>query len=102
MRLAVIPARGGSKRIPKKNIKSFFGKPMIAYAIEACLQSAIFSEVMVSTDCAEIAEIAKHYGAKVPFMRSAKTSDDFTGTDDVLKEVLLEYQKLGQDFKNIF
>jgi len=101
MRIAVIPARGGSKRIPKKNIKIFFGKPVLAYAIEACLESAIFSEVMVSTDCAEIAAIAKRYGAKVPFMRSAKTSDDFAGTYDVLKEVLLEYQKLGQNFNNV-
>lgn len=101
MRIAIIPARGGSKRIPKKNIKSFLGKPILAYAIEACLQSAIFSEVMVSTDCAEIAEIANRYGAKVPFMRSAKTSDDFVGTYDVLKEVLMEYKKFGQNFDHV-
>ncbi len=99
--IAIITARGGSKRIPKKNIKGFLGKPMLVYAIEACLRSAIFSEVMVSTDCAEIADIAKHYGAKVPFMRSAETSNDFAGTYDVLKEVLLEYQKLGKSFNNV-
>jgi len=99
--IAIITARGGSKRIPKKNIKSFFGKPMVVYAIEACRQSAVFSEVMVSTDCAEIAEIAKRYGAKVPFMRSAKTSDDFAGTYEVLEEVLSEYKKSGQNFDYI-
>jgi N-acylneuraminate cytidylyltransferase len=101
MRLAVIPARGGSKRIPKKNIKKFFGKPMIAYAIEACLQSGIFMEVMVSTDCQEIARVAKQNGANVPFMRSKKNSDDFAPTYDVLVEVLLEYRKLGHNFDQV-
>ncbi len=99
--IAIITARGGSKRIPKKNIKSFYGKPMLGYAIEACLQSGIFCEVMVSTDCVEIADIAKRYGAKVPFMRSRETSNDFAGTYDVLKEVLLEYQKFSQNFNNV-
>lgn len=66
--LAIIPARGGSKRIPRKNIKPFMGKPIIAYSIEAALQSGIFDEVMVSTDDEEIAEVAKQYGANVPFM----------------------------------
>jgi pseudaminic acid cytidylyltransferase len=96
--LAIITARGGSKRIPKKNIKSFFNKPMIAYAIEACLESKIFSELMVSTDSEEIANIAKKYGASVPFMRSEKNSDDFSTTYDVIEEVILEYQTLKKDF----
>lgn len=96
--LAVITARGGSKRIPKKNIKPFCGKPIIAYSIEAALNSGLFDEVMVSTDDEEIAEIARQYGAKVPFMRSAKTSDDFATTRDVLVEVLTEYHNRGMDF----
>lgn len=70
--IAIIPARGGSKRIPRKNIKPFMGKPIIAYSIEAALQSGLFDEVMVSTDDEEIAEIACKYGAQVPFMRSAR------------------------------
>lgn len=74
-RLAIITARGGSKRIPGKNVKSFCGKPIIAYSICAALESGLFTEVMVSTDSEEIAEIARQYGAKVPFMRSEKTSD---------------------------
>lgn len=96
--LAIITARGGSKRIPKKNIKEFCGKPIIAYSIEAALQSGIFDEVMVSTDSGEIADVAKHYGAAVPFFRSAKTSDDFATTNDVLCEVLDRYSKLGKKF----
>lgn len=99
--IAIITARGGSKRIPKKNIKDFMGKPMIAYAIEAALGSGIFDEVMVSTDCTEIAEISKKYGAKVPFLRSEKTSNDFATTYDALEEVLVEYKKLGKEFENI-
>lgn len=91
--IAIITARGGSKRIPKKNIKEFMGKPMIAYAIEAAQEAEIFDEVMVSTDDAEIAEIAKKFGACVPFMRSEKTANDFASTDDVLKEVIDEYKK---------
>lgn len=97
-RLAVITARGGSKRIPKKNIKDFCGKPIIAYSIEAALKSGLFSEVMVSTDSEEIAEIAKRYGAEIPFMRSAATSDDYATTADVLMEVLKQYQNLGRKF----
>lgn len=96
--IAIITARGGSKRIPKKNIKAFCGKPIIAYSIEAALKSGIFSEVMVSTDSTEIAEIAKAYGATVPFLRSAKTSDDYATTSDVLMEVLDNYKKLGKSF----
>ncbi|MFN3315867.1 MAG: pseudaminic acid cytidylyltransferase [Raineya sp.] len=97
--IAIITARGGSKRIPRKNIKDFLGKPIIAYSIEASLQSGIFQEVMVSTDDAEIAEVAQKYGAKVPFMRSAKNSDDFATTADVLVEVLENYEKLGKKFQ---
>lgn len=97
--IAIITARGGSKRIPRKNIKDFLGKPIIAYSIEASLQSGIFQEVMVSTDDAEIAEVAQKYGAKVPFMRSAKNADDFATTTDVLIEVLENYQNLGQNFQ---
>lgn len=96
--IAIITARGGSKRIPKKNIKEFCGKPIIAYSIWAALDSGIFDEVMVSTDSEEIAEIARAYGAKVPFMRSAKTSDDFATTADVLMEVLERYQEIGRTF----
>lgn len=96
--IAIITARGGSKRIPKKNIKEFCGKPIIAYSILAALDSGIFDEVMVSTDSEEIAEIARAYGAKVPFMRSAKTSDDFATTADVLMEVLERYQEMGRTF----
>ena len=78
--LAIITARGGSKRIPKKNIKEFCGKPIIAYTIEAALKSGMFEEVMVSTDSEDIAEIAKQYGAKVPFMRSEEAANDFAPT----------------------
>jgi pseudaminic acid cytidylyltransferase len=98
MRLAIIPARGGSKRIPRKNIKSFFGKPIIAFAIEAAIKSNIFDTVMVSTDDEEIARIAIEYGAKVPFIRSKENSDDFSGTDDVILEVINEYQKINKIF----
>ena len=98
--LCIIPARGGSKRIPRKNIKLFLGKPIIVYSIEAALKSELFDEVMVSTDDKEIAEIAKQYGAKVPFMRSAETSNDFAITADVLREVVGKYQSFGQDFDN--
>lgn len=99
--LAIITARGGSKRIPKKNIKDFCGKPIIAYSIEAALKSELFDEVMVSTDSAEIAEVARQYGAKVPFMRSAKNSDDYATTADVLLEVIGEYKKLGKVFDSL-
>lgn len=97
-RIAIITARGGSKRIPKKNIKDFCGKPIIAYSIEAAISSELFDEVMVSTDSEEIAGIAKKYGASVPFMRSAETSNDYATTNDVLIEVFNEYKKRGQEF----
>ena len=99
--IAIIPARGGSKRIPRKNIKPFMGKPIIAYSIEAAMQSELFDEVMVSTDDEEIAEIARKYGAKVPFMRSAETSNDYAGTADVILEVLKKYKDLGREFDTI-
>lgn len=93
--IAIITARGGSKRISKKNIKMFCGKPIIAYSIEAALGAKIFDEVMVSTDSEEIAKIAKQYGAEVPFMRSEQTSNDYATTNDVLKEVLRCYKSSG-------
>lgn len=99
--IAIITARGGSKRIPKKNIKDFYGKPMLAYAIEAAKNAEIFDEIMVSTDSEEIAEIAKKYGAAVPFMRSPETSNDFATTFDVLKEVLEEYKKNDKEYERL-
>lgn len=99
--ICVIPARGGSKRIPRKNIKEFLGKPIIAYSIQAALDSGLFDEVMVSTDDLEIAEIAKNFGAKVPFMRSVKNSDDFATTFDVIEEVIQVYKSQGKEFENI-
>ena len=99
--LAIITARGGSKRIPRKNIKEFMGKPMLAYAIQAALESRLFDEVMVSTDDNEIAEIAEKYGAKVPFIRSKETANDFATTADVLDEVANEYKKRGIVYDNI-
>ncbi len=96
--LCVIPARGGSKRIPRKNLKTFRGRPIIAYSIEAALASSLFHTVMVSTDDAEIADVARTYGAEIPFMRSAQTADDHATTADVLLEVLASYEQLGQRF----
>lgn len=97
--IAVIPARSGSKRIPRKNIKDFLGKPIIAYSIEAALRSGVFDGVIVSTDDKEIAEVAKHYGAKVPFFRSSEMSSDMAMTAPVLIEVINEYRKLGKQFE---
>lgn len=99
--VAVITARGGSKRIPRKNIKDFLGKPILLYSIEAALQSGIFDEVMVSTEDEEIAQLAQSAGAKVPFMRSKDTSDDFATTADVVMEVLDSYKKLGREFEYV-
>lgn len=96
--VAIITARGGSKRIPNKNIKDFCGKPIIAYSIATALDSGIFDEVMVSTDSPEIAEIAKEYGASVPFMRSPSASTDYATTVDVLHEVLSTYAEQGKNF----
>lgn len=97
-KVAIITARGGSKRIPRKNVKEFCGKPILAYSIIAAIESGLFDTVMVSTDDEEIARIAKEYGAEVPFFRSKKTSNDFATTNDVLLEVLEEYEKRGQKF----
>lgn len=96
--VAIITARGGSKRIPRKNIKEFCGKPILAYSIEAAVSSGIFDEVMVSTDDEEIGEVAGRYGAQVPFYRSEKTANDYATTNDVLLEVLSEYEKRGEHF----
>jgi len=98
--LCLIPARGGSKRIPKKNIKPFLGKPIIAYSIEAAINSNLFSEIMVSTDNEKIAEIAIKYGAKVPFFRTHENSSDFATTFDVIEEVIGAYRKENIEFDN--
>lgn len=99
--LCIIPARGGSKRIPRKNIKPFQGKPIMAYSIDAALKSGLFDEVMVSTDDEEFAEVAKQYGASVPFLRSAATANDYATTVEVLIEVVKTYRKQGKEFDNV-
>jgi N-acylneuraminate cytidylyltransferase len=88
VRVAVIPARGGSKRIPRKNLKPFLGKPLIAYSIEAAIDSRLFDRILVSTDDPEIASVARECGAEVPFLRPARLSDDFTGTHQVVAHAL--------------
>ena len=99
--IAIIPARGGSKRIPKKNIKDFLGTPMLSYAIKACKDAKMFSEIMVSTDCNEIVEVALNNGANVPFMRSQKAADDFATTFEVVEEVISDYKMEGREFEYI-
>lgn len=94
--IAIIPARGGSKRIPRKNIKPFHGKPLIAYSIEAALATGLFDKVIVSTDDEEIAQIAKKYGAQIPFVRPQELSDDFTGTEDVVSHALSWLNEHGE------
>lgn len=101
MKIAVIPARGGSKRIPRKNIKPFCGKPMIAWSIEAALSSGCFDEVLVSTDDDEIALIAEKYGANTPFVRPKELSDDYVGTADVTKHAIEWYTEKGQDIEYV-
>lgn len=101
MTLAVIPARGGSKRIPRKNIKPFCGKPMIGYAIEAALQSKLFENVVVSTDDEEITEIAIQFGAKVPFTRPPELSDDFAPTVPVIAHAIQHCDKLGYNIDEV-
>lgn len=96
--LAIITARGGSKRIPGKNKKEFCGKPILLYSIDAAVRSGLFDEVMVSTDDEEIAQLAIKAGAQVPFMRSAETASDYASTDDVIREVLNSYKNRGQQF----
>ncbi|MFW2307808.1 pseudaminic acid cytidylyltransferase [Aliarcobacter butzleri] len=95
--VAIIPARGGSKRIPKKNIKNFHGKPLIAYSIEVALKSKLFDKVIVSTDDEEIAEIAKEFGAEVPFLRPKELSDDFTGTGAVINHAINFLKEQGEN-----
>lgn len=99
--LCIITARGGSKRIPKKNIKEFCGQPIIACSIRAALDSKLFDEVMVSTDSEEIADIARKFGAAIPFMRSERNSDDHSTTADVLLEVVADYRSCGKEFDYI-
>ena len=96
--VAIIPARGGSKRVPRKNIKDFCGKPIIAYSIEVALKSKLFDEIMVSTDDEEIASIARQHGAVVPFTRSKENSNDFAGLTDVCLEVLKQYKNIEKKF----
>ena len=101
MNIAIIPARGGSKRIPRKNIKEFHGKPMIAYSIEAALNSGCFDRVIVSTDDAGIAEVAIKYGAEVPFMRPANIADDYATTLDVIKHAIEFTEQQAWGVKNV-
>lgn len=96
--LAIIPARGGSRRIPRKNVRRFCGKPIIEYSIRAAIDAGGFDEVMVSTDDAEIAEIARGAGASVPFLRSSTTANDHAGLAEVVLEVLARYGELGRTF----
>ena len=98
MKIAIIPARGGSKRIINKNIKIFSNKPIISYSIKAAIESGLYDEIMVSTDSEEIASIAKSFGAKVPFIRSEKNSSDYSSTVDVLIEVLDYYRSINFNF----
>lgn len=100
--LAIIPARGGSKRIPRKNIKNFAGQPIIKYSIDAAISSGLFDEIMVSTDDQEIAEVAKSLGASIPFFRSKTNSIDTATTIPVLEEVIAEYKKIGQEFGYVY
>lgn len=95
MRVAIIPARGGSKRIPRKNINDFCGQPMLAYPIKAALNSGVVDKVVVSTDDAEIAAIAQHYGAETPFRRSKELADDYTGTSAVIRDAIQQLHAIG-------
>ena len=94
MKICIIPARGGSKRIPRKNIKVFHGRPMIAWSIEAAQVSREFDNIVVSTDDPEVAEISKVFGAEVPFMRPSELSDDYTGTVQVISHAISEIEKI--------
>jgi N-acylneuraminate cytidylyltransferase len=99
--LAIILARGGSKRIPRKNIRPFHGRPIIAYPIAAAVESGCFDEVMVSTDDAEIADIARECNATVPFLRSAQNANDLAGSDDAIAEVIEQYNELGRFYTHV-
>ena len=96
MIIAVIPARGGSKRIPRKNIKEFCGKPIIAWSIDAAIKTNLFDKVIVSTDDEEIADVSRLYGATVPFLRPSELSDDFTGTNAVVKHAIEWFKSHGE------
>jgi pseudaminic acid cytidylyltransferase len=98
--VCIIPARGGSKRIPKKNVKLLNGKPLIAYSIESALNSNVFDDVIVSTDNDEIADVAREYGASIPFMRTPQTSDDHAGLADVAIEVLSDLNQIGRNYQS--
>lgn len=99
--IAIIPARGGSKRIVKKNIKDFFGQPLLAYSIKVAIDSKLFDKIIVSTDDDEIAKVALHYGAEVPFVRPNDLSDDFTGTNDVINHAIKYLEKRGERYDYI-
>lgn len=99
--LCIIPARGGSKRIPRKNIIDFLGKPLISYSIKSALDSGIFDDVIVSSDDLEIIDIARSYGANVPFIRDKNLSDDFTNSDEVIKNAILELEKMDKIYDNV-
>lgn len=99
--IAIITARSGSKGLPDKNIKNLAGKPLIAYSIEAAIDSGCFDTIMVSTDSEKYAQIAQEYGAEVPFLRSEYTSGDTAGSWDVVREVLSEYKKFGKIFETV-
>jgi pseudaminic acid cytidylyltransferase len=101
MKIAIIPARGGSKRIPRKNIKLFHGKPIIAYSIEVAIDSGMFDKVIVSTDDQEIADIAETYGAEIPFLRSSDISGDYASTNDVITHAIKWYQKENVDLEAV-
>lgn len=99
MRVAIIPARGGSKRIPRKNIKHFAGLPMIAYSIQAAQKSALFDKIIVSTDDEEIADVARGFGAEIPFLRPKELSDDHTATIPVIAHAIQTLQQQGDDIE---
>ncbi len=101
MRVAIIPARGGSKRIPRKNVKEFCGKPMIAWSIEAALESGCFDRVVVTTDDEEIAQVAKRLGAEVPFIRPKELSDDYAGTLPVVAHAIEALESNGDEISNV-
>lgn len=100
-KIAIIPARGGSKRIPHKNIKDFLGKPILAYSVQAACQTGMFDRIIVSTDDEEIARVARQYGAEVPFMRSEKNSNDYATVTDALLEVLDCLEERGDSYDSL-
>ncbi|MCV3418364.1 pseudaminic acid cytidylyltransferase [Campylobacter lari] len=99
--ICIIPARGGSKRIPKKNIINFLGKPLIVYSIENALNSGVFDDVVISSDDNEIIEIALRYGAKAPFMRKKELSDDYTSSTTVIQDAIITLEEQGISFENV-